>query len=95
MFLSAALSAASKKATVASSPPQVDLDLSSASRPCLVAFEDDATESVSAPPDPSASAAPLSQDDLPPSSTLPPPQEAFRRDLPSMIFLSKKDLFFR
>ena len=85
MFLSAALSAASKKATVASSPPQVDLDLSSASRPCPVAFEEDATESVSAPPDPSASAAPLSQDVLPPASTLSPPQEAFRRDLSSTL----------
>ena len=95
MFLSAALSAASKKATVASSPPQVDLDQSSASRPCLVAFEDDATESVSAPPDPSACAAPLSQDDLPPLSTFSPPQEAFRRDLFPMIYLPKKDFFSR
>ena len=85
MFLSAALPATSKKATVASSSTQVDLDLSSASRPCPVDFEEDVTDPVPAPPDPSVSAAPVSQDVLPPASSLPPPQEAFPRDLFSTL----------
>ena len=85
MFLGAALSAASNKAAVLSSPPQVGLDLPSASRPCPDDFEEDVADPVPAPPDLSASAAPLSQDVLPPASSLPPPQGAFRRDLFSTL----------
>ena len=85
MFLSAALSSASKKATLPWSSPQVDLDMSSGSRPRPVDFAEDVPEPVLAPPDLSASAAPVVQDVLPPASPRSPPQETFRRELFSSL----------
>ena len=61
-------------------PPPVDLDLSSPGRPCPVGFGDDVPDEMSAPPDLSVSAAPLSQDVLPPAPALFPAQKGYRRD---------------